>query len=86
MRDALADGARGEVYQPLRTVIRPDGAAGLMALMPCYLPGPEAWPGAPGGPDPGGGFAGPGGRGPGRRGARLPGKAGELGGGTWVEF
>jgi ornithine cyclodeaminase/alanine dehydrogenase-like protein (mu-crystallin family) len=59
MRDALAARARGEVYQPLRMVIRPDGAAGLMALMPCYLPGPEAGPGAPGGPggpDPGGGY------------------------------
>lgn len=39
MRDALAARARGEIYQPLRTVIRPEGAAGLMALMPCYLPG-----------------------------------------------
>jgi ornithine cyclodeaminase/alanine dehydrogenase-like protein (mu-crystallin family) len=46
MRDALAARARGEVYQPLRMVIRPDGAAGLMALMPCYLPRP----------DPGGGY------------------------------
>ncbi len=54
VRDALAARARGGAYQPLRTVIRPDGAAGLMALMPCYLPGPEAGPGAPGGPDPGG--------------------------------
>jgi ornithine cyclodeaminase/alanine dehydrogenase-like protein (mu-crystallin family) len=56
MRDALAARARGEVYQPLRMVIRPDGAAGLMALMPCYLPGAEPGPGAPGGPDPGGGY------------------------------
>jgi ornithine cyclodeaminase/alanine dehydrogenase-like protein (mu-crystallin family) len=40
MRHALAALARGEVYQRLRTVIRPDGAAGLMALMPCCLPGP----------------------------------------------
>jgi ornithine cyclodeaminase/alanine dehydrogenase-like protein (mu-crystallin family) len=56
MRDALAARARGEVYQPLRMVIRPDGAAGLMALMPCYLPGPEAGAGAPGRPDPGGGY------------------------------
>ena len=54
MRDALAARARGEVYQPLRMVIRPDGAAGLMALMPCYLPGPEARPGAPRGADVGG--------------------------------
>jgi ornithine cyclodeaminase len=56
MRDALAARARGEVYQPLRMVIRPDGAFGLMALMPCYLPGPAAGPDAPGGPDPGGGY------------------------------
>ncbi len=35
----LAARARGEAHQPLRTVIRPDGAAGLMALMPAYLPG-----------------------------------------------
>jgi ornithine cyclodeaminase len=54
MRDALAARARGEVYQPLRMVIRPDGAAGLMALMPCYLPGPVTAPRAPGGPDAGG--------------------------------
>jgi ornithine cyclodeaminase/alanine dehydrogenase-like protein (mu-crystallin family) len=47
MRDALTARARGEVYQPLRTVIRPDGASGLMALMPCYLPGREPAPGAP---------------------------------------
>jgi ornithine cyclodeaminase len=59
MRDALAARVRGEVYQPLRMVIRPAGAAGLMALMPCYLPGPEAGPGTPGGPggpDRGGGY------------------------------
>jgi ornithine cyclodeaminase/alanine dehydrogenase-like protein (mu-crystallin family) len=36
MRDALAAAARGLVQMPLRTVIRPDGAAGMMALMPCY--------------------------------------------------
>jgi ornithine cyclodeaminase/alanine dehydrogenase-like protein (mu-crystallin family) len=59
MRGALAARARGEVYQPLRMVIRPDGAAGLMALMPCYLPGPVTVrravpdPARPG-PDPGG--------------------------------
>jgi ornithine cyclodeaminase/alanine dehydrogenase-like protein (mu-crystallin family) len=54
MRDALAARARGEVYQPLRTVIRPDGAEGLMALMPCYLPDGERAPGARAGPGPGG--------------------------------
>jgi ornithine cyclodeaminase/alanine dehydrogenase-like protein (mu-crystallin family) len=46
MRDALTARARGEVYQPLRTMIRPDGAAGLMALMPCYQ---AAGPGRGGG-------------------------------------
>jgi ornithine cyclodeaminase/alanine dehydrogenase-like protein (mu-crystallin family) len=40
MRQALAAHARGEAYQPLRTVTRPPGAAGLMALMPSYLPPP----------------------------------------------
>jgi ornithine cyclodeaminase/alanine dehydrogenase-like protein (mu-crystallin family) len=36
MRSALAALARGEIQQPLRTVVRPAGAAGLMALMPSY--------------------------------------------------
>jgi ornithine cyclodeaminase/alanine dehydrogenase-like protein (mu-crystallin family) len=36
MRGALAALARGAVHQPLRTVIRPPGADGLMALMPAY--------------------------------------------------
>jgi ornithine cyclodeaminase/alanine dehydrogenase-like protein (mu-crystallin family) len=36
MRDALAAVARGQVQMPLRTVIKPEGAAGMMALMPCY--------------------------------------------------
>ena len=42
MREALAAHARGETFQPLRTVHRPDGAAGFMALMPAYRPGPRA--------------------------------------------
>jgi ornithine cyclodeaminase/alanine dehydrogenase-like protein (mu-crystallin family) len=37
MRDALAALARGEVHQPLRTIIRPPGSAGMLALMPAYL-------------------------------------------------
>jgi ornithine cyclodeaminase/alanine dehydrogenase-like protein (mu-crystallin family) len=37
MRDALAALAHGQVDQPLRTIIRPPAAAGLMALMPAYL-------------------------------------------------
>jgi ornithine cyclodeaminase/alanine dehydrogenase-like protein (mu-crystallin family) len=36
MRAALAAHASGEVHQPLRTVIRPEGASGIMALMPAY--------------------------------------------------
>lgn len=39
MRTALIALARGEADQPLRTVVRPAGAAGLMALMPAYLGG-----------------------------------------------
>lgn len=38
MRGALAGLARGQVQQPLRTVVRPGDAAGLMALMPAYSP------------------------------------------------
>lgn len=42
MEEALAALARGEVYQPLRTVIRPPTAAGLMGLMPSYVAGEHA--------------------------------------------
>jgi ornithine cyclodeaminase/alanine dehydrogenase-like protein (mu-crystallin family) len=42
MRDVLAARARGEVFQPLRTILQPPGAAGLMALMPSYQSGPAA--------------------------------------------
>ncbi len=42
MRAALAARARGEVFQPLRSVLKPDGAAGFMALMPSYQAGPAA--------------------------------------------
>ena len=42
MRSALAARARGEVFQPLRSVLRPAGAAGLMALMPSYQGGEAA--------------------------------------------
>lgn len=37
MRDALAAFAGGQAHQPLRTIIRPPAAAGMMALMPAYL-------------------------------------------------
>jgi ornithine cyclodeaminase/alanine dehydrogenase-like protein (mu-crystallin family) len=39
MRDALAALASGEVHQPLRTIIRPEGAFGMMGLMPAYRAG-----------------------------------------------
>ena len=39
MRRALAELARGQIQQPLRTVVRPRDAAGFMGLMPSYSPG-----------------------------------------------
>jgi ornithine cyclodeaminase/alanine dehydrogenase-like protein (mu-crystallin family) len=42
MRGALAALARGQVHQPLRTIIKPPGAAGMMALMPAYLAAGQA--------------------------------------------
>jgi ornithine cyclodeaminase len=36
MRRALSATAQGEAHQPLRMVIRPQGAAGIMGLMPAY--------------------------------------------------
>jgi ornithine cyclodeaminase/alanine dehydrogenase-like protein (mu-crystallin family) len=42
LRAALAALARGEARQPLRSMLRPEGAAGLMALMPTYMPGQDA--------------------------------------------
>src|SRR5918912_694655 len=39
MRDALVSLAEGLVHQPLRTVVRPPGAAGVMGLMPAYSSG-----------------------------------------------
>jgi ornithine cyclodeaminase/alanine dehydrogenase-like protein (mu-crystallin family) len=39
MRAALAARACGEVFQPLRSILKPGGAAELMALMPSYQPG-----------------------------------------------
>jgi ornithine cyclodeaminase/alanine dehydrogenase-like protein (mu-crystallin family) len=37
MRSALVALQAGRAQQPLRTVLRPEGAAGLVALMPSYL-------------------------------------------------
>jgi ornithine cyclodeaminase len=39
MSDALGALARGEVFQPLRTIIRPPDARGLLGFMPAYRPG-----------------------------------------------
>src|SRR5213596_1997226 len=39
MREALVALAVGQVHQPLRTIIRPPDAAGLMGLMPSYISG-----------------------------------------------
>ena len=39
MADALASLARGEVFQPLRTIVRPPDARGLLGLMPAYRHG-----------------------------------------------
>src|SRR5215510_2085618 len=41
MREALIKLARGEVHQPLRTIVRPPEAAGVMGLMPSYIGGEE---------------------------------------------
>lgn len=41
MSDALASLARGEVFQPLRTIIRPPDARGLLGLMPAYRHGEQ---------------------------------------------
>ncbi|MBV9924765.1 MAG: ornithine cyclodeaminase family protein [Acidobacteria bacterium] len=42
MRDALVARAEGRVHQPLRTIVRPAEAAGVMGLMPAYASGPRA--------------------------------------------
>jgi len=39
MREALTALANGLVYQPLRTIVRPPDALGLMGLMPSYISG-----------------------------------------------
>jgi ornithine cyclodeaminase len=43
MSDALASLARGDVHQPLRTIVQPPAASGLMALMPAYIAQPPAY-------------------------------------------
>ena len=42
MRDALVALAAGKVHQPLRTIVRPPEAAGVMGLMPSYISGDYA--------------------------------------------
>lgn len=42
MREALAKLAAGEVHQPLRTIVRPPDAVGVMGLMPSYVGGDRA--------------------------------------------
>ena len=42
MRAALVARSNGEVFQPLRTVLKPDRADGLMVLMPSFQAGTDA--------------------------------------------
>lgn len=42
MAEALAAVAKKEAYQPLRTIIHPEGAKGVMATMPSYMYGERA--------------------------------------------
>jgi ornithine cyclodeaminase/alanine dehydrogenase-like protein (mu-crystallin family) len=42
VRGALVSLAEGRVHQPLRTIVRPPRAAGLMGLMPSYTSGAQA--------------------------------------------
>ncbi|RYZ03644.1 MAG: ornithine cyclodeaminase family protein [Comamonadaceae bacterium] len=41
MADAMAALASGEVHQPLRMIVRPPDAAGLLGLMPAYIGGAQ---------------------------------------------
>src|ERR1700737_1092894 len=44
MAEALAALARGEVHQPLRSIVRAQGAPGVFGLMPAYRGGTKpAW-------------------------------------------
>jgi ornithine cyclodeaminase len=42
MEDALKALAQGEFHQPLRSLVRAEGAAGFLGLMPAYRGGPRA--------------------------------------------
>ena len=43
MEDALAALARGEAHQPLRSLMRPENAAGFLGLMPSYRRGEHSY-------------------------------------------
>jgi ornithine cyclodeaminase/alanine dehydrogenase-like protein (mu-crystallin family) len=43
MRRALVALESGRAQQPLRTIVRPEGAAGLVGLMPAYLADGDGW-------------------------------------------
>jgi ornithine cyclodeaminase/alanine dehydrogenase-like protein (mu-crystallin family) len=43
MREALLALANGEVHQPLRTVMKPVGAKGVLGLMPAYMSSPASY-------------------------------------------
>lgn len=42
MTEVLSSLARGELFQPLRSIVRPPGAEGLFGLMPAYRAAPTA--------------------------------------------
>ena len=42
MTEVLASLARGELYNPLRSIARPDGVDTLLGLMPAYRAAPTA--------------------------------------------
>ena len=42
MERCLVDVAAGAIHNPLRTIVRPPGASGLLGLMPAYLGGDDA--------------------------------------------
>ena len=41
MTETLKDLSRGDLMQPLRMVVRPPEALGVMAMMPAYRRGPK---------------------------------------------
>ena len=57
MREALFALAEGKAHQPLRTIIRPPGAKGVMGLMPSFMTGEDAFVERKSSDDPPGGRA-----------------------------